>query len=194
MLLCTRCRRAEALVGKRSCRACHDYNVRRSRYLSMSSAVSEQQSLYAMRTLAGHLKGRRSNDVHKRSKQLSADVTRVWPGLGRLEPTAHRHLEDFQVSREVFACPLEAVELVVDHVRAVDVYIKEANERLNHELERWRSGSNGNAAPEPARAIIAASSWGATVCSASSASTACTGCSSGGTCTCSSSEEDACEA
>ena len=138
MPLCTRCRRAEALVGKRSCRACHDYNVRRSLYLSMSSAVSEQQSLNAMRTLAGHLKVGRSNDVHKRSKQLSADVIRVWPGLGRLEPTVHRHLDEFQVSREVFACPLEAVDLVIDHVKAVDVYIKEANDRLSHELERWR--------------------------------------------------------
>ena len=122
---CSRCRRALALPGKRSCRGCHDYNVRRSRFLSLTPDVDDRQALYAMRTLSGHLKVGRSNDVPRRSRQLSADVIRVWPGLGRLEPSIHRLLGEFQVSREVFDCPLAAVEHVVEHVQVLDKYIKE---------------------------------------------------------------------
>jgi len=182
-MLCTRCRRAEALVGKRSCIACREYNLRRRRYLGVTSAVGEQQSLYAMRTLAGHLKVGRSNDVHKRSKQLSADVIRVWPGLGRLEPSVHRHLEDVQVSREIFACPLEAVEFVVEHVKAVDLYVKVSNARLRNELRRWGSDANAGASSEPARPVDSADSpdRGAGVaCSSGACSIACPGATSTG--------------
>ena len=119
-MICSRCRHALALHGKRSCRDCHEYNVRRSRFLSLTSNVDERQSLYAMRTLGGLLKVGRSCNVHRRSRQLSADVIRAWPGLGRLEPPIHRLLGDFQISREVFDCPLEAVEYVVGHIQALD--------------------------------------------------------------------------
>ena len=126
-MICTRCRRALTLHGKRNCRDCHDYNVRRSRFLSLTSEADDRQALYAMRTLTGHLKVGRSCNVFRRSKQLSADVIRVWPGLGRLEPSIHRLLGEFQVSREVFDCPLAAVEHVVEHITQLDAYIKDTH-------------------------------------------------------------------
>ena len=122
MQTCTRCRRAEAVEGKRSCRGCRDRDRNK---MTSGSAACEQQSLYAMRTLDGHLKVGRSSDVHRRCRELSATgVLREWPRLGRLEPLVHRLLEEFQVSREVFDCPLEAVEAVVTHARSMGAYIK----------------------------------------------------------------------
>jgi hypothetical protein len=119
----------------------------------MTSNVDDRQSLYAMRALGGLLKVGRSCDVTRRSRQLSADVIRVWLGLGRLEPSIHRLLEDFRVSREVFDCPLEVVEFVVGHVQSLDVYIKDSNTRLSNELRRWRPDSDAGAAPESAHTV-----------------------------------------
>ena len=120
-MICSRCRRAPTLYGKRSCHDCHEYNVRRSRFLSLTSELDGHQSLYAMRTLEGRLKVGRSNNVPRRCRQLSADVIRTWPGLGRLEPSVHRLLGDFQVAREVFDCPLSAVEFVVERLQELDM-------------------------------------------------------------------------
>jgi hypothetical protein len=99
-------------------------------------ASSAPGSLYAMRVGVGFIKVGRSSDVPRRSRQLCARVLRVWPGLGYLEPSVHRFLERFRVSREVFDCPLEAVELVVEHAWTLDAYIKQATSRLHDELDR----------------------------------------------------------
>ena len=89
-----------------------------------------------MRVRDGHIKVGKSCSVLRRSMQLCARVLRVWPGLGHLEPSAHRLLETFAAPREVFDRPLEAVELVVEHARPLDAYVKGANRRLRDELDR----------------------------------------------------------
>ena len=65
----------------------------------------------------------RSHDFPRRSWQLCARVLRIWPGLGHLEAQVHRLLDEFVVTREVFCCPPEAVDLVVDHSKLMDDYI-----------------------------------------------------------------------
>ena len=147
-----------------------------------------------MRTLAGYLKVGRSNNVSRRCRELSAEVVGVWTGLGRLEPTIHRHLEDFRVSREVFDCPFEAIALVVCRVEAMDHSIKVASRRLHDELGRWR----GTASTKSSRPIVSAGSWlcGSSACSIASgtASGTCGTSTSSSSCSGRCSEENACEA
>ena len=117
-MICSRCRRAPTLYGKRSCHDCHEYNVRRSRFLSLTSELDDRQSLYAMRTLSGHLKVGRSNNVPRRCRQLSADVVRSWPGLGRLLVAAVSQ-SDYPLAQGAFfliSLVLIILNLIVDLV------------------------------------------------------------------------------
>ena len=149
-MLCSRCRRAEALDGKRSCRACHDYNVRRSRYLSVTSAVGEQQTLYAMRTLAGHLKVGRSNDVHKRSAALGGRHSSLaGPGAPRaVGPSASRRFPGLAGNLRL---PPRGCGVRGRTCHGARPLHKGFERSSSNELRRWRSDANAGASSEPAR-------------------------------------------
>ena len=84
----------------------------------------KDNALYCMHVRDGLLKVGRSHSAPRRARELCARVVQIWPGMGHLEPKVHYYLDDFAVARELFDCPLQAVERVVEHCRRVDVFIK----------------------------------------------------------------------
>ena len=88
-----------------------------------------------MRITDNPIKVGRSHDVPRRAKELYAEILQIWPGMGHLEAQVHWILDEWMVYREVFKCPLEAIERVVEHCRMLDTKIKTESIVLRHDFD-----------------------------------------------------------